>query len=58
MSFAFTVTENGDQWRLNPDTDVVERTITRVGQLFDVSVVTFPPTRRRPWWRHEDLVAG
>lgn len=40
MSFAFTVAE--DEWREDHDTEEVERTITRVADLFDVSVVTYP----------------
>ena len=40
MSFAFTIAE--DEWHEDHDTDEVERTILRVGELFDVSVVTFP----------------
>lgn len=40
MSFAFTVAE--DEWHEDHDTDEIERTITRIGDLYDVSVVTFP----------------
>lgn len=40
MSFAFTVAE--DEWREDHDTEEVWRTITRVDELFDVSVVTYP----------------
>lgn len=40
MSFAFTVAE--DEWREDHDEGIVERTITRIGDLFDVSVVTYP----------------
>lgn len=40
MSFAFTVGE--DEWHEDHDTEQVERTILRVDELFDVSVVTFP----------------
>lgn len=45
MSFAFTVA--GDEWRELPDDDpefpgMEERTITRIGELFDVSTVTYP----------------
>ena len=45
MSFAFTIAE--DEWRTLPeDHDVFpgmeERTIKRVGQLYDVSAVTYP----------------
>ena len=45
MSFAFTIAE--DEWRTLPeDHDVYpgmeERTIKRVGQLYDVSAVTYP----------------
>lgn len=40
MSFAFTVAE--DSWHEDKDSDEVERVILRVGDLFDVSVVTFP----------------
>lgn len=40
MSFAFTVAE--DDWHEDHDTDEIERTITRIGDLFDVSVVSFP----------------
>jgi Escherichia/Staphylococcus phage prohead protease len=40
MSFAFTVAE--DEWHEDHETDEIERTIVRVGDLFDVSVVTFP----------------
>lgn len=38
MSFAFTVAE--DEWDM--DGDAIERTILRVGDLYDVSVVTHP----------------
>lgn len=40
MSFAFTIAE--DEWVEDHESEEVERTITRVGELFDVSVVTFP----------------
>ena len=40
MSFAFAVAE--DEWREDHDENLVERVITRVAELFDVSVVTFP----------------
>lgn len=40
MSFAFTVAE--DDWHEDHDTEEIERTITRIGELYDVSVVTFP----------------
>lgn len=40
MSFAFTIAE--DEWHEDHDTEEVERTILRVGELFDVSVVSFP----------------
>lgn len=40
MSFAFTIAE--DSWHEDHDTEEVERTIVRVDELFDVSVVSFP----------------
>lgn len=40
MSFAFTVA--ADEWREDHDTEEVWRTVTRVEELFDVSVVTYP----------------
>jgi HK97 family phage prohead protease len=40
MSFAFTVAE--DEWHEDHDQEIVERTVLRVGELFDVSVVTYP----------------
>lgn len=40
MSFAFTVAE--DDWHEDHDTEEVERTITRIGDLYDVSVVSIP----------------
>jgi HK97 family phage prohead protease len=40
MSFAFTIDE--DEWKETDDPDVFERTITRVGELYDVSLVTYP----------------
>lgn len=40
MSFAFTVAE--DEWHEDHDSEEIERTIIRVADLFDVSVVTFP----------------
>lgn len=40
MSFAFTIAE--DSWREDHDTEEVERTIMRIDELFDVSVVSFP----------------
>ena len=40
MSFAFTIAE--DEWHEDHDTEEVERTVLRVGELFDVSVVSFP----------------
>ena len=39
MSFAFTVAE--DEWHEDSDEETIERTVLRVGDLFDVSVVTF-----------------
>ena len=40
MSFAFTIAE--DEWHEDVDAELVERTILRVGELFDVSLVAFP----------------
>lgn len=40
MSFAFTIED--DEWQETDDPDVFERTIKRVGQLYDVSLVTYP----------------
>ena len=40
MSFAFTIAE--DEWKEDHESEEIERTILRVGELFDVSVVTFP----------------
>ena len=41
MSFAFTVDENGEEWRSSPD-GKEHRIITRIGKLFDFSLVTYP----------------
>lgn len=41
MSFGFTVAEGGDDWQKRKD-GIVQRTIKRIGRLFDVSVVTYP----------------
>ena len=41
MSFAFSVSKDGQDWQKKGDGDW-ERTITRVARLYDVSVVTFP----------------
>lgn len=40
MSFAFTVAE--DEWHEDKDAEEIARTILRVGDLYDVSVVTYP----------------
>lgn len=40
MSFAMSDIE--DEWREGDDPDVFERTITRIGNLYDVSLVTYP----------------
>lgn len=40
MSFAFSIAE--DEWHEDHDSEEVERTVLRVDQLFDVSVVSFP----------------
>lgn len=40
MSFAFTIED--DEWQETDDPDMFERTIKRVGQLYDVSLVTYP----------------
>jgi len=40
MSFAFAIAE--DTWHEDTETEEVERTILRVSELFDVSVVSFP----------------
>jgi len=40
MSFAFTIAE--DEWREDHESEEVERTVVRVDELFDVSVVSFP----------------
>jgi HK97 family phage prohead protease len=37
-SFLFTVAPGGENWRINPATGGVERTITNIGQLYDVCV--------------------
>jgi uncharacterized protein len=37
-SFLFTVAPGGENWRINPATGGVERTITNVGALYDVCV--------------------
>lgn len=41
MSFAFSIEQDGQTWKKVGD-GPWERTITKVAQLFDVSVVTFP----------------
>ena len=41
MSFAFTVADKGDTWN-DSNPDEITRTITEIGQLYDVSVVTYP----------------
>lgn len=40
MSFAFTIAE--DEWHEDHESDEIERVVLRVGELFDVSVVSFP----------------
>jgi HK97 family phage prohead protease len=40
MSFAFTI--GADEWKEDQETEEVERTITRIDELYDVSVVSFP----------------
>jgi phage head maturation protease len=40
MSFGFRVAKGGDEWLYTDD--AVTRTITKVEELFDVSVVTYP----------------
>ena len=39
-SFGFTIDENGQEWR--EEGDLVERTITKIKKLYDVSIVTDP----------------
>ena len=41
MSFQFRVAEDGDQWAVSPEGEWL-RTITKVSELRDVSVVAFP----------------
>lgn len=39
MSFAFTVTEDGDQWMKDEATGAITRTVRKVKGLYDVSIV-------------------
>lgn len=41
MSFQFRVAENGDDWAVTPEGEWL-RTITKISELLDVSVVAFP----------------
>lgn len=41
MSFAFTVSDNGDSWIEDENGNVV-RTINQIDQLFEISIVTIP----------------
>jgi HK97 family phage prohead protease len=45
MSFAFTVAEDRWEYREESGSDFDLRTITRIGELYEVSVVTFPAYR-------------
>jgi HK97 family phage prohead protease len=44
-SFAFSVDDDGDEFRYDENTDMFSRTIKKIRQLFDVSVVTYPAYR-------------
>lgn len=41
-SFRFVIAPDGDEWRYDPATDIVYRSITKIDQVLDVSPVTFP----------------
>lgn len=41
-SFRFVIADDGDEWRYDPATDIVYRSITKIDRVLDVSPVTFP----------------
>ena len=41
-SFGFNVPEGGDSWKRDGATGMAIRTISKIGKLFDVSIVTYP----------------
>lgn len=41
-SFGFYLAPGGEKLRKNPQTGIIERTITAISSIFDVSVVTYP----------------
>lgn len=41
-SFAFTVDEDGEIWTRNTETNLMHREITKISELFDVSIVVTP----------------
>lgn len=41
-SFGFHLAPGGEKLRKNPQTGLIERTITSISSIFDVSVVTYP----------------
>lgn len=41
-SFAFVVTDDGDDWQIDEETGIITRTILDIAKLYDVSIVTFP----------------
>jgi HK97 family phage prohead protease len=41
-SFAFVVTDDGDNWQIDEETGEITRTILDIAKLYDVSIVTFP----------------
>lgn len=56
MSFAFTVARDGSEWDEDADGNLV-RTVTRMGELFDVSPVTYPAYTQTDGGVRQDLAA-
>lgn len=56
MSFAFTVAREGAEWNEDEEGNLV-RTVTRMGELFDVSPVTYPAYTQTDGGVRQDLAA-
>lgn len=56
MSFAFTIAPGGETWETKDGTEY--RTITKIGRVFDLSLVTFPAySQTSVFARSEDVLA-